>query len=215
MPDDLLEEHLRVLVSIVILAAALSFIRPHFRRMLASEAFRLRTTNESAARPATDATGAEHFSPWEDLEQLDIAELRKAKQRVVVAMYSFTDRRLAEVVNELAARNVEIRAYRDQEQFQDEERAAVRFREPSTTQLFRGRPTIRVRVKQGPLRNLMREKAFCIDGILLREGSANWSRGGLLMQDNNAHYSSDATDIERFEKTFEAMWARRENLVIQ
>jgi phosphatidylserine/phosphatidylglycerophosphate/cardiolipin synthase-like enzyme len=215
MPDDLLEEQLRILVSIVILAAPLSFTRPYFRRMLASEAFRLRTTNDSAARPATAATGAEHFSPWEDLEQLDIVELRKAKQRVDVAMYSFTDRRLAEVVNELAAQQVEIRVYRDQEQFQDEERAGVRFREPSTTQLFRGRPMIRVRVKQGALRDLMHEKAFCIDGHLLREGSANWSRGGLLMQDNNVHYFSDVTDIERFEKTFEAMWARRDNLVVR
>jgi hypothetical protein len=104
--------------------------------------------------------GAEHFSPWEDLEQLDIAELRKTKQRVDVAMYSFTDRRLAAVVNELAARQVEIRVYRDQEQFQDEKRAAARSGEPSTTQSFRGRRTIHVRVKQGSVRDLMHEKAF-------------------------------------------------------
>jgi hypothetical protein len=74
---------------------------------------------------------------------------------------------------------------------------------------------IHVRVKQGSLRDLMHEKAFCIAGRLLREGSANWSRGGLLVQDNNVHYSTEATDIERFEKAFEAMWARRDNLVIQ
>jgi hypothetical protein len=45
------------------------------------------------------ASGAEHFSPWEDLEQLDIADLRKATQRVDVAMYSFTDRRIGYIVN--------------------------------------------------------------------------------------------------------------------
>ena len=178
---------------------------------------------EVAARrgsdPSTERTpvpnGAEHFSPWEDLEQLDISELRKARQRVDIAMYSFTDRRLAGIINELATRQVEIRVYRDQERFQDEERAAIRFGERSTTQLFRGRPTIRVRVKQGSVRDLMHEKAFCIDGHMLREGSANWSRSGLLVQDNNAHYSSDATDTEKFEKAFEKMWDRRDNLVIQ
>ena len=206
---------LRILVSIVILAAALSFTRPHLRRVLATEAFRPSATEDSATRAATAPSGGEHFSPWENLEQLDVAELRKTKQRVDIAMYSFTDRRLAAVVNELAARRVEIRVYRDQEQFQDEERAAARFREPSTTQLFRGRRMIHVRVKQGSLRNLMHEKAFCIDGRLLREGSANWSRGGLLMQDNNVRYSTEATDIERYEKAFEAMWARNDNLVIQ
>jgi hypothetical protein len=35
--------------------------------------------------------------------------------------------------------------------------------------------------------DLMQEKAFCIDGHLLQKGSANWLRGGLLVQDNNAH----------------------------
>jgi phosphatidylserine/phosphatidylglycerophosphate/cardiolipin synthase-like enzyme len=132
-----------------------------------------------------------------------------------VAMYSFTDRRLAAVINELAAGHVEIRVYRDQEQFQDEERSAVRSGERSTTQSFRARPTIHVRVKQGSMRELMHEKAFCVDGDVLREGSANWSRGGLLIQDNNAHYSWDATDTERFETAFEKMWNRRDNLVIQ
>lgn len=206
---------MRILVSIVILAGALSFTRPHLLRVLATEVFRPSATEDSATRAATAPSGAEHFSPWENLEQLDIAELRKAKQRVDIAMYSFTDRRLAAVVNELSARTVEIRVYRDQEQFQDEERAAARFGEPSTTQLFRGRRTIHIRVKQGSVRDLMHEKAFCIDGHLLREGSANWSRSGLLVQDNNVHFSSDPTDIERFEKAFAAMWVRRENLVIQ
>lgn len=206
---------MRILVSIVTLVAALSFARPHLRRMLALEELRPRTTPEPTAQSGPVPNGAEHFSPWEDLEQLDIAELRKAKQRVDVAMYSFTDLRLAEVINELAARKIEIRVYRDKEQFQDEERRAVRYGERSTTQSFRARPTIHLRVKQGSMRVLMHEKAFCIDGHVLREGSANWSRGGLLVQDNNAHYSSDATDIERFERAFDKMWERRDNLVIQ
>ena len=206
---------MRVLVSILFLTTALSFTRPRLLRVFTSDVFSARTAADSAPRPTLAASGAEHFSPWEDLEQLDMADLRKATRRVDVAMYSFTDRRLADVVDELADRSVEIRVYRDQEQFQDEERAAARFREPSTTQLFRGRRMIHVRVKQGSLRNLMHEKAFCIDGRLLRDGSANWSRGGLLVQDNNVHYSTDATDIERFEKAFEAMWSRHDNLVIQ
>jgi phosphatidylserine/phosphatidylglycerophosphate/cardiolipin synthase-like enzyme len=210
-----LEEHLRIVVSIVILVAALSF-RP---TALATNA-RLRGTASEDNRRSHGSIGgcSEWFRAFLTVGKpgaLDIAELRKAKQRVDIAMYSFTDRRLTEVINELAARRVEMRVYRDQEQFEDEERMAVRHGERSTTQSFRGRPTIHVRVKQGSLRDLMHEKAFCIDGHLFREGSANWSRGGLLVQDNNAHYSSDATAIERFERAFEKMWERRDNLVFQ
>jgi hypothetical protein len=67
---------------------------------------------------------------------------------------------------------------------------------------------IHVRIKEGSLRDLMHEK-----GILRRRSPAsgrqraNWSRNGLQVQDNNVHNSSGATDIEQFEKAFEAMWA--------
>jgi phosphatidylserine/phosphatidylglycerophosphate/cardiolipin synthase-like enzyme len=115
-------------------------------------------------------------------------------------MYSFTDRRLAEIVNELAARQVEIRVYRDHDQFQDEERAAARFHEASTTPLFRGRRMIHVYIKEGSLRDLMHEKALCVAGSLLRVGSGNWSRNGLQVQDHNVYHSSGPTDIEQFEK---------------
>jgi hypothetical protein len=110
---------------------------------------------------------------------------------------------------------VEIRAYRDHDQFQDEERAAARFHEASTTQLLRGRRMIHVRKKEGSLRDLMHEK-----GILRQRSPASGRqrqlvRNGLQVQNNNVYYSSGATDIEQFEKAFEAMWARRNNLVIQ
>ena len=208
------EENLRILVGIVILVAALSLTRPHLRRLLSLEESRL-TAITGSARPAPGPNAEEHFSPWEDLEQLDIAELRKARRTVEVAMYSFTDRRLAEVINDLAAHHVRVRIYRDQEQYQEEERAARRLHEPSTTQMFRGRPNIQVRIKQGSERNLMHAKEFCVDGQTLREGSANWSRSGLRVQDNNAHYSTDAKNVDRFEKVFETMWARTNNLVVQ
>lgn len=205
---------MRILVGIVILVAALSLTRPHLRRLLSFEESRL-TAITGSARPVPGSNAEEHFSPWEDLEQLDIAELRKARQTVEIAMYSFTDRRLAEVINDLAAHHVRVRIYRDQEQYQEEERVARRLREPSTTDMFRGRTNIQVRIKQGSERNLMHAKEFCVDRQTLREGSANWSRGGLLVQDNNAHYSTDSKDVEQFERVFEAMWTRASNLVVQ
>ena len=204
---------MRTLVWIGVVVAALSIARPHLRRVLDMEHTR-RTVATDFPRSASDVKGEEHFSPWEDLEQLDVTELRQAKLAVDVAMYSFTDRRLADALNEIALRGVKIRIYRDQTEYQQEERNALRFHELSTTQMFRGRANIQVRVKRSPERVLMHLKSFAVDGRLVRDGSANWSLGA-LWQDNNAHYATDPKDISRFEKAFEAMWARPTNLVIQ
>ena len=204
---------MRTPISIGVVVAALSITRPHLRRVLDFEHTRLTAATDSA-RSASDVKGEEHFSPLEDLEQLDITELRKAKQTVEIAMYSFTDRRLAGALNELALRGVKIRIYRDQTEYEQEERNAVRFHGLSTTQMFRGRANIQVRVKRGPERVLMHLKSFVVDGRLARDGSANWSLGA-LRQDNNAHYATDPKDVGRFEKAFESMWERPTNLVIQ
>src|ERR1700752_4763080 len=114
------------------------------------------------SRPATAVVQeGEHLSPWEDLEQLDIAKLRTAKETADIAMYSFTDRPLAEVVRELGARHGKVRLYRDQAQYSEEQRASLRFHDLSTTAMFRGQASIQVRVKQGSDRNLMHQKAYC------------------------------------------------------
>ena len=57
-------------------------------------------------------------------------------------------------------------------------------------------------------------KAYCVDGALLRDGSANWSPTGLKRQDNNAHFTTDARQVRSFEQTFEDVWSR-ENDVVQ
>lgn len=213
MPGEPWEANLRTLVWIGVVVAALSIARPHLRRVLDLEHSRLTVTTGSA-NASSGAHGEERFSPSDDIEQLDVTELRQAKLAVDVAMYSFTDRRLADALKEIALRGVKIRLYRDQTQYQQEERNALRFHELSTTQMFRGWANIQVRVKRGPERVLMHLKSFAVDGRLIRDGSANWSLGA-LRQDNNAHYVTDPKDISRFEKAFEAMWASPTNLVIQ
>jgi phosphatidylserine/phosphatidylglycerophosphate/cardiolipin synthase-like enzyme len=197
-----------------VVVAALSIARPHLRRVLDLEHSRL-TVSTGLAKASSGAQGEERFSPWDDIEQLDVTELRQAELAVDVAMYSFTDRRLADALKEIALLGVKkIRIYRDQTEYQQEEENALRFHEPSTTQMFRGRANIQARVKRSPERVLMHLKSFAVDRRLVRDGSANWSLGA-LRQGNNAHYATDPKNISRFEKAFEAMWARPTNLVIQ
>ena len=73
-----------------------------------------------AAVPGTAQTAEHVYSPGTNLEQSELAQLETATHTVDVAMYSFTDRYLAEELAALARKGVKIRVYRDREQFSQE-----------------------------------------------------------------------------------------------
>ena len=152
-------------------------------------------------------TEENHYSPAENLEQFDRAEIDAARQSLDIAMYAFTDRYLAEAILQAAQRGVQVRLYRDHGQYDDEQ-----GRRDSTTAMLQGQANIHIRVKHP--RELMHLKAFCVDGTVLRDGSANWSPSGMKRQDNNAHFTTDPRQVQVFRQTFESMWSR-ENDVVQ
>ncbi|MFB3813567.1 MAG: phospholipase D-like domain-containing protein [Terriglobales bacterium] len=164
----------------------------------------------------TQATGGavvheNHYSPDENLEHLDLAQLDSARRSLDIAMYAFTDKYLAEAVLRAARRGVQVRVYRDRSQFDDEQRKADRHESESTTEMFRGESNIQVRVKHS--RELMHLKAYCVDGTLLRDGSANWSPSGLKRQDNSVRLTTDPNQVEAFRRVFEGMWARDNDII--
>ena len=106
---------------------------------------------------AGSVVAEDHFSPAEDLERIDVARLQKAKTSVDIAMYAFTDKYLAESLKEIAARGVKIRIYRDQEQYEEEQRKASKHEDGSTTAMLNGQSNIEIRVKGH--RELMHLKA--------------------------------------------------------
>ena len=125
------------------------------------------------------AQTVEHlYSPGTNLERSELAQLETATRSVDLAMYSFTDRYLAEELAALASRGVRVRVYRDREQFaQEMQRGGI-----TTTGMLLA-AGIEVRVKGA--KDLMHLKSYAIDGRLLRSGSANWSPTGLKQQDND------------------------------
>lgn len=172
-------------------------------------------------KPARDGNGSEHFSPAENLEQLEMRELTSAAQRaraarrpLDIAIYAFTDRALAALLAREAEQGTDIRIYRDGEQYEQEERNATRFRDRSTTAMFRGQRNIHVRVKTASRGDLMHLKVWS-DGQVFREGSANWSPSALKRQDNNVRFSHDLAEARAFEADFEAMWDRPSNRILQ
>ena len=150
------------------------------------------------AASSQGAVHEDHFSPAENLEQLDKAEIDHAQHSIDIAMYAFTDRYLADAILQAARRGVKVRIYRDHSQYEEEERS----RKDSTSSILVGQPNIQLRVKH--VHELMHLKAYCIDGAVLRDGSANWSPSGLKRQDNNAHFTTDPRQIQTLNRTLRA-----------
>ncbi|HEX8927169.1 MAG TPA: phospholipase D-like domain-containing protein [Terriglobales bacterium] len=166
-----------------------------------------------AVGPEQGSTTAEdHFSPFENLEQIDRQHLLSAQHTLDIAMYAFTDQYLAEAVLDRARAGVQVRIYRDHEQFEQEQRRA-NDRRASTTEMLSAQPNIQIRVKG--TRELMHLKSYLVDGRELRTGSANWSPTGEKRQDNNAHFTTDPQQIKAYQSAFEQMWQRDDNQRVQ
>jgi cardiolipin hydrolase len=79
--------------------------------------------------------------------------------------------------------------------------------------ILAGQRNIHVRVKG--TNELMHEKVFLIDDKILRDGSGNWSVSASRYQDNQVTVTEDVNQIAAFDREFEEMWNRRDNLVVQ
>jgi phosphatidylserine/phosphatidylglycerophosphate/cardiolipin synthase-like enzyme len=161
----------------------------------------------SAERNDGSTSGTEHFSPTEDLERIDVEELRAAARRLRgtrtplnVAMYSFTDTLVARVLVEEADAGMTVRVYRDGEQFDEEERG--RQGRSSVAAIFQGHRNIQIRVKPLSRSDLTHLKCWS-DGRTLRDGSANWSPAGLKRQDNEIRFTTDPKEVQEFNRDFE------------
>jgi hypothetical protein len=158
---------------------------------------------------AAGDVGASHYSPGENLEALDAAEiLRKSNcDHLDIAMYSFTDWELAEAVSEFASQGHQVRIYRDHDQYAQEAK-----RNSRVITMFRSNRNISIRVKSSSV--LMHVKSWS-DGCVLRDGSANWSPSGEKQQDNTLTLTADPAAVVAFEAKFNQMWSRPDNLRIQ
>lgn len=152
--------------------------------------------------------GAAHYSPAENLEALDSADIVNSScDHLDIAMYSFTDWKIAEAVTQFANHGHQVRIYRDHEQYEEEVK-----RNSRVIQMFQGNRNISIRVKAS--RVLMHVKSWS-DGCTLRDGSANWSPSGEKQQDNTLTLTANQHAIATFESKFDLMWSRPDNIPIQ
>jgi len=162
-----------------------------------------------------------YYSPQTNLQTIDLNWLQKAliPKTLYVAMYSFTDKDLAQKIIQLANQGVAVYIYRDSEQMRDKN---------DVTYMFRGIKNIHIKAKHDKgFWNIMHDKIFIIPNVVYREGSANWSpsaEGASCWhnkctenenQDNDATYITDKSAIDQAVQVFWHMWNRKSNLVIQ
>lgn len=131
-----------------------------------------------------------HFSPEERLDTIDAELIATAKNSIDFASYALTDPIVIRALNAADHRGVAIRIVLDPRERHD----FIELGDLSDS----------VRVKRGgPFMHL---KAYAIDGVLLRTGSANFSTSGENAQDNDLIVIRDASAAAKFDAHFERMW---------
>ena len=165
---------------------------------------------EATVQPACSETEI-HYSPDEDLEQIDSQLLSSAESEIEFTAFSFTDKEIASVLEERASQGVRIKIYSDHFSTAHE-LARANGAEAVILQLART-PNIQVRVKRSS--TLAHMKAFEIDGKILRTGSANFSANAERKQDNDLLIIRDAATVDSYRMKFEEMWDRPDNDLIE
>lgn len=136
------------------------------------------------------------YSPSQDLEAIDVAMIRAARQSVDMAAYVLTDAAIVQALEEAAKNGARVRIVLDSE-------AADRDVNGLLADLA---TTAGVTIRTKPPGALMHLKAYAVDGSLLRIGSANFSWSGERFQDNELSLLRSADEAKRFEVAFLAVW---------
>jgi phosphatidylserine/phosphatidylglycerophosphate/cardiolipin synthase-like enzyme len=145
------------------------------------------------------------YGPGDDFESVDARLIARARETIDMAAYVLTDRAVASALGRAAMRGVRVRVYIDGEETGRGGGGALE--QIAATQ------NVELR-RKGRSRDLMHLKSFAVDGRLLRTGSANFSVSGVEFQDNDLIVIESPAAVEKFEKAFERLWARSDNLRI-
>jgi phosphatidylserine/phosphatidylglycerophosphate/cardiolipin synthase-like enzyme len=152
----------------------------------------------AAAEPLRVET---HYAPAENLEHVDIALISRARRTIDIAAYVLTDVPVIDALAAAGRRGVRVRLFRD-----GNERDAQGFVADALDRLAEA-PNVEMRFK-GP-RELMHLKSYCVDGHILRTGSANFTASGLKRQENDLVVVEGEGACVGFQAMFESLWRQK------
>ncbi len=142
--------------------------------------------------PASDITV--FFSRVEDPRGAIRAALGEARQSVLVAMYTFTDRDLAEALGAARDRGAQVQVYLDRSQ------AASRYSQAR----YLVEQGLAVRISSNP--NIMHNKFAVVDERVVLTGSYNWTTGAWRDNDENLLRIDRPEIAERYRQRFAELW---------
>jgi phosphatidylserine/phosphatidylglycerophosphate/cardiolipin synthase-like enzyme len=136
------------------------------------------------------------FSRAERCDDLLTGLIRGAKDRIYVAIYSFTSDRLAEALIEARRRGVDVRVVM--------ERREANVTGSEYPRLLGAGVDVRLDANPG----LMHHKFMVIDGEIVVTGSYNWSAAAEERNDENLVVIRDRGVAGAFEREFERIWSQ-------
>jgi phosphatidylserine/phosphatidylglycerophosphate/cardiolipin synthase-like enzyme len=157
------------------------------------------TYTTTATVAATEKVGAVEvvcFSRAERCDDLLTGLIRGAKDRIYVAIYSFTSDRLAEALIEARNRGVDVRVVMERREANVTGSEYPRLRGAG----------VEVRLDANP--GLMHHKFMVIDGEIVVTGSYNWSAAAEERNDENLVVIRDRAVAGAFEREFERIWSQ-------
>lgn len=141
-----------------------------------------------------------YFSPDDVCEQVVLAELRRARKSIHVAMYSFTSRPLAQELVNAARRGVDVILVADDHQQQ------IGASEP-VNDLLESEPKIRFVRGDNELGNYssIHHKYAVVDGTVVLGGSFNWTQQANRYNDENLIVVKSKKLAQRFTRDLGAL----------
>jgi phosphatidylserine/phosphatidylglycerophosphate/cardiolipin synthase-like enzyme len=135
-----------------------------------------------------------HYAPEENLEAIDAELIGGAQRSLDVMAYVLTDRTVFGAFEDAARRGVKVRIWRDVRMAA--ELGDVDLTDPASL--------LEIRASHGA--ELMHLKGYCVDGAILRTGSANFSHSGERYQDNDLVILRGPNACAGFEAKFARAW---------
>jgi len=145
------------------------------------------------------------FSPHGEARAALLAELRRAEKSIHVAMYLFTDRRLADVLEQRAQNGVDVRVILDDHQARSKYSQAQELTRAERIQVRKLPP--REESSDGSGETAKMHHKFCvIDGRTVVTGSYNWTVGAEARNHENLLILHMKPLAGAYSKTFAALW---------
>lgn len=117
------------------------------------------------------------YSPVDDVHGALLAVVESARQSLVVALYGFDDDEIADAIKrKLADENIQVLLTLDSSQAAGKHEREILARE--------NYPASIVAVGRSERGQIMHLKLLIIDGLIVVNGSTNWSQSGESLQDN-------------------------------